>query len=81
MANHGPQNPRSGSHHGAKRYKHALHELQKQLILGRDKILVILEGRDAAGKDGVIKRITRHLSPRETRIVALGPPSDRESGA
>jgi polyphosphate kinase len=38
----------------------------------------VLEGRDAAGKDGVIKRIVQHLSPRETRVVALSKPSDRD---
>src|SRR3546814_328834 len=37
-----------------------------------------MEGRDGAGKDGTIKRITEHMSPRETRVVALGKPSDRE---
>src|SRR6185295_2412377 len=36
------------------------------------------EGRDAAGKDGTIKRLTEYASPRETRIVALPAPSDRE---
>ncbi|MGC9199774.1 MAG: polyphosphate kinase 2 [Acidobacteriaceae bacterium] len=51
---------------------------QKHLIKHRSKILVILEGRDSSGKDGAIKRITAHLSPRETRVVALGIPSDRE---
>ncbi|WP_422823021.1 polyphosphate kinase 2 [Variovorax humicola] len=53
-------------------------KLQRQLIAHGDSILVVLEGRDAAGKDGSIKRIVAHLSPRETRVVALGPPSDRE---
>ncbi|MCW5968947.1 MAG: polyphosphate kinase 2 [Blastocatellales bacterium] len=53
-------------------------KLQKHFIAQGKKILVILEGRDAAGKDGAIKRITEHLSPRETRVVALGKPSDRE---
>lgn len=53
-------------------------KLQKHFISCEDKILVLIEGRDAAGKDGVIKRITQHLSPRETRVVALGKPSDRE---
>jgi len=53
-------------------------KLQRHYIRNGDKILVILEGRDAAGKDGVIKRITEHLSPRETRVVALGKPSDRQ---
>lgn len=53
-------------------------KLQRHLIKNELQILIIFEGRDAAGKDGVIKRITQHLSPRETRIVALGKPSDRD---
>lgn len=68
-----------------KAYKDSLHKLQVELVkLQRhfikceDKILIILEGRDAAGKDGTIKRIVQHLSPRETRVVALGKPSDRD---
>lgn len=56
-------------------------KLQRQLIKENGKVLVILEGRDAAGKDGVIKRIVQHLSPRETRVVALGKPSDRDTSA
>jgi len=51
-------------------------KLQKEVISSGLKLLVILEGRDAAGKDGTIKIITKHLSPRETRVVALGKPSD-----
>jgi polyphosphate kinase 2 len=43
--------------------------------------VLVIEGRDAAGKDGLIKRIVEHLSPRETRVVALGKPSDRERTA
>jgi polyphosphate kinase 2 len=54
-------------------------KLQKEIISSDLKLLVILEGRDAAGKDGSIKKITKHLSPRETRVVALGKPSDRQS--
>ena len=42
------------------------------------KIAVVFEGRDAAGKDGAIKRIVEHLSIRATRVVALPKPSDRE---
>ncbi|MDP2031434.1 MAG: polyphosphate kinase 2 [Thiobacillus sp.] len=68
-----------------KAYKDSLHKLQVELVkLQRhfikcdDKILIIFEGRDAAGKDGTIKRIVKHLSPRETRVVALGKPSDRD---
>jgi polyphosphate kinase 2 len=53
-------------------------KLQKSLIAKGDQLLVVLEGRDTAGKDGTIKAITEHLSPRETRVVALGKPSDVE---
>lgn len=53
-------------------------KLQKEIISSDLKLLVILEGRDAAGKDGTIKRIIKHLSPRETKVVALGKPSDWE---
>jgi polyphosphate kinase 2 len=56
-------------------------KLQREIIASGDRILVILEGRDTAGKDGVIKRVVQYLSPRETRVVALGKPSDRESGS
>ena len=44
------------------------------------KVVVIFEGRDAAGKEGVIKRITERLSPRIARVVALGVPTEREKG-
>ncbi len=53
-------------------------KLQKSIIKNNEKILIIFEGRDAGGKDGTIKRVVEHLSPRETRVVALGKPSDRE---
>ena len=67
-------------------YKTALHglqvelvKLQRHLIKNNLRILLIFEGRDAAGKDGVIKRISEYLSPRDTRVVALGKPSDRDT--
>src|ERR1700759_2600811 len=50
---------------------------QEGIEKGR-KDLVIFEGRDTAGKDGVIKRITEHLSVRNTRVVALPKPTERE---
>ena len=53
-------------------------KLQRHFIKYNEKILIIFEGRDASGKDGTIKRIVQHLSPRETRVVALGKPSDRD---
>jgi polyphosphate kinase len=68
-------------------YEKALHKLQIELvkwqrhvIASNDRIVVIFEGRDTAGKDGSIKRIVEYLSPREIHVVALGKPSDRESG-
>ena len=55
-------------------------KVQRQIISSNSKLLIILEGRDTAGKDGTIKCITEHLSPRETHVVALGIPTSRESG-
>ncbi|MAC58379.1 MAG: polyphosphate kinase 2 [Novosphingobium sp.] len=66
-------------------YKQRLRELQielvkfqRHLIKFDHKVLVLFEGRDAAGKDGAIKRIVQHLSPRDTRVVALGKPSEKD---
>jgi len=52
-----------------------LHEWVKAKNL---KVVVLFEGRDAAGKGGVIKRITQRLNPRICRVVALGVPTERE---
>jgi polyphosphate kinase 2 len=67
-------------------FKHELRALQIQLVrLQRDliqsdaRVLVIIEGRDGAGKDGTIRHLIEHMSPRETRIFAPPKPSDRES--
>ena len=51
---------------------------QRHIIKCGYRVLILFEGRDGSGKDGTIKRIVQHLSPRETRVVALGKPSDRE---
>jgi polyphosphate kinase len=66
-------------------YFRALLTLQAELIkmhdwvsLKKEKVVVIFEGRDSAGKGGVIKRITQRLNPRIARVVALPAPSDRE---
>lgn len=53
-------------------------KLQRQLIDEQRKVLVIFEGRDAAGKDGTIKRLVKHMSPRDTRVVAPGVPTENE---
>lgn len=62
-----------------RQYQVELVKLQKTIIADDLKLLVLVEGRDASGKDGTIKSIVEHLSPRETRVVALGKPSDRQS--
>jgi polyphosphate kinase 2 len=56
-------------------------KLQRQIIRTGSKVLIVFEGRDAAGKDGSIKRIVKYLSPRESRVVALSKPSDRQNSA
>jgi polyphosphate kinase 2 len=55
-------------------------ELQEWVKLKGLRVVVIFEGRDAAGKGGTIKRITQRLNPRVVRLVALGVPTERERG-
>ncbi|MDP3478340.1 MAG: polyphosphate kinase 2 [Desulfoprunum sp.] len=55
-----------------------LMKLQLSMKESGERILVIFEGRDAAGKGGTIKRITEHLNPRNTRVVALAKPNETE---
>lgn len=66
-------------------YERELVRLQEELVKMEDwvqaqglRVVVIFEGRDAAGKGGVIKRITEHLNPRTTRVVALPKPTERQ---
>jgi polyphosphate kinase 2 len=54
-------------------------KLQRDLIESHARVLIIIEGRDGAGKDGTIKRLMEHMSPRETRVFAPPKPSDRET--
>jgi polyphosphate kinase 2 len=60
---------------------HALVDLQNAVIDKQRRVLIIVEGRDASGKDGAIRRISKHLSPRDTRIVAPGKPTERDRRA
>ena len=67
------------------RYFRELFRLQGELVKLQDwvattrrKVVIVFEGRDAAGKGGVIKRITQRLNPRVCRVVALPAPNDRE---
>ncbi|MCW8984522.1 MAG: hypothetical protein OQK55_04205, partial [Thermoanaerobaculales bacterium] len=66
-------------------YEQELHRLQIELMKMQSqvradgmRIVMLFEGRDAAGKGGTIKRFTEHMSPRGARVVALEKPSDRE---
>jgi polyphosphate kinase len=68
-----------------KLYEQELYRLQTQLVTMQEwvraqgaRIVVIFEGRDAAGKGGAIKRITQYLNPRAARITALPAPTERE---
>src|SRR5919106_719797 len=68
-----------------KRYEKELSKLHVQLVKLQDwvkhkglKVVVIFEGRDAAGKGGAIKRITETMNPRVCRVVALATPTERE---
>ena len=56
----------------------ALVDMQLAMAATGERAIVVLEGRDTAGKDGAIKAITKHLSVRGTRVVALPKPNDRE---
>jgi polyphosphate kinase 2 len=60
------------------RHQLALVHCQRHAIEAGEKALIIFEGRDAAGKDGTISRITEHLSVRNTRVVALPKPTEQE---
>lgn len=68
-------------------YKKELERLQTELVSLQQwviengvRVVVVFEGRDAAGKGGAIKRIMQYLNPRHARVVALPTPSEREKG-
>ncbi|WP_367065425.1 polyphosphate kinase 2 [Oryzisolibacter sp. LB2S] len=77
--------PRREAHERRVAYFKELFRLQGELVKLQDwvastrqKAVIVFEGRDAAGKGGVIKRITQRLNPRVCRVVALPAPNDRE---
>ena len=72
---------------GKKEYEKKKSELQVELLKVQkwveetgQKIVLIFEGRDAAGKGGTIKRFMEHLNPRTARVVALAKPTEEEGG-
>ncbi len=87
MAKHRSSHPDDASRTklSRKTYEHELGRLQIELVhlqrwvqATNAKVCIVFEGRDTAGKGGVIKRITERVSPRVFRVVALPAPSDRE---
>ncbi|MCW3493339.1 polyphosphate kinase 2 [Microbacterium sp. SSM24] len=62
------------------RLQSELVDMQQWLIANKARVLVIFEGRDAAGKGGAIKRVMQYLNPRHARVVALPKPSKKERG-
>ncbi len=75
-----------------KRWKRAVYEetladlqielakMQRWLVESDERVVLVFEGRDAAGKGGTIKRMRENLNPRVARVVALGKPTERERG-
>jgi polyphosphate kinase 2 len=85
MADHDPPKPSPKRKLTRATFETELERLQRELVLLQEyvkakglKVVVIFEGRDAAGKGGVIKRITERTSPRSWRIAALATPTERE---
>jgi polyphosphate kinase 2 len=84
-AAHAERENQKGKKLKKKKYNRELARMQIELVKLQEwiknkglKVVVIFEGRDAAGKGGVIKRITQRLNPRICRVVALGTPTERE---
>ena len=62
------------------RMQEELVKLQRWITKKKLRVVVLFEGRDSAGKGGVIKRITQRLNPRVVKVVALGTPTEKEKG-
>tara|TARA_Y100000815_G_scaffold196727_1_gene180260 strand:- start:17 stop:946 length:930 start_codon:yes stop_codon:yes gene_type:complete len=75
---HGETMPRREYFSALLKLQAELIKLQDWVVHHKKRVVVLFEGRDSAGKGGVIKRITQRLNPRVVRVVALPAPSDRE---
>ncbi|HZB92515.1 MAG TPA: polyphosphate kinase 2 [Stellaceae bacterium] len=75
---HPPSLPRADYFRALLKLQAELIKLQDWVAHQKEKVVVLFEGRDAAGKGGVIKRITQRLNPRVGRVVALPAPTERE---
>jgi polyphosphate kinase len=63
-----------------KKYQIELIKMQKHLESSNKKIIILFEGRDASGKGGAIRRMTRYMNGRHYRVVALGKPTETQKG-
>ena len=70
---------KSGYNEQIERMHDDLLDLQRWIIANGKRVVIVFEGRDAAGKGGVIKAIEGPLNPRHVRTVALSRPSEREA--
>jgi polyphosphate kinase 2 len=70
--------PRADYEHELERLQVELVQLQRWVVQQKAKVCIVFEGRDGAGKGGVIKRLTERVSPRVFRVVALPAPTERE---
>ena len=80
MSNRLPKLDKQAYEKELKRLQAELVEMQQWVVETGARIVIVMEGRDAAGKGSAIKRITQYLSPRVCRIEALPAPSSREKG-
>jgi len=87
MAKNGKTSKSTAERMDKKLYEKELYRLQSELVTMQEwvraegeRVLVIFEGRDAAGKGSTIKRVTQYLNPRVARIVALPAPTERQRG-
>ena len=72
--------PKAAYERELERLQTELVTMQRWVIESGTRVLVLFEGRDAAGKGGAIKRVMQYLNPRSARVVALQKPSEREQG-
>ena len=75
-----PRMPKAAYERELERLQVELVSMQRWVAKSGSRVLVIFEGRDAAGKGGAIKRIMQYLNPRSAKVVALSQPSEREKG-
>ncbi len=80
LGHHSERVPKKSYEKELARLQVELVEMQRWVTASGARVVVVFEGRDAAGKGGVIKRVMQYLNPRSAKVVALTQPTDREKG-